>query len=58
VADPGGWQGGHPDLARDLLSAPTLAVTRGIERVAFGNLMMREIRKSIESFKKDIAAAP
>jgi hypothetical protein len=42
----------------DLLSAPTLEVTRGIERIAFGKIMMVEIKKSIQGFKKDLLAAP
>ncbi|MCX7826786.1 MAG: hypothetical protein N2689_14695 [Verrucomicrobiae bacterium] len=38
----------------DLLSAPTLEVTRGIERMAYAKIMMIEIKKSIQGFKKDI----
>jgi len=39
----------------DLLSAPTLEVTRGIERMAYAKIMMIEIKKSIQGFKKDIS---
>lgn len=39
----------------DLLSTPTLEVTRGVERIAYGKVMMVEVRKSIESFRKRLA---
>ena len=41
----------------DLLSTPTLEVTRGVERIAYGKVMMVEVRKSIESFRKRLAKA-
>ncbi|MBI5393789.1 MAG: hypothetical protein HZA91_00680 [Verrucomicrobia bacterium] len=41
----------------DLLSTPTLEITRGVERMAYGKVMMVEIRKSIESFRKRVAKA-
>lgn len=41
----------------DLLSTPTLEVTRGVERIAYGKVMMVEIRKSIESFRKRLLKA-
>jgi hypothetical protein len=39
----------------DLLSTPSLEVTRGIERLAFGKIMMLEIKKFIQDFRKDLA---
>ena len=41
----------------DLLSAPTLEAFRGIERIAYGKIMMIEIKKSIQDFQKDIMKA-
>jgi len=41
----------------DLLSTPTLEVTRGVERIAYGKVMMVEIRQSIESFRKRLLKA-
>jgi len=41
----------------DLLSTPTLEITRGVERMAYGKVMMMEVRKSIESFRKRVAKA-
>jgi hypothetical protein len=41
----------------DLLSTPTLEVTRGVERIAYGKVMMVEIHKSIESFRKRLLKA-
>lgn len=40
----------------DLLAAPTLEVTRGTERMAYGMLMMVEIKKAIKNSLKDIAS--
>ncbi|MDD2708732.1 MAG: hypothetical protein PHV34_12160 [Verrucomicrobiae bacterium] len=38
----------------DLIAAPTLEITRGIERMAYGSLMMKEIKKSIKNFQRII----
>jgi hypothetical protein len=42
----------------DLLSAPHLATLHGMERMGSSTAMMRETKKSIESFLKDAAKAP
>lgn len=42
----------------DFLSASLLDVTRGTARMAWGLVMMREIKQSIQSFQKDILTAP
>jgi hypothetical protein len=42
----------------DLLSAPLLEVTHGTARMAWGLVMMREIKQSIQIFQKDILKAP
>jgi hypothetical protein len=38
----------------DFFSAPTLAYTRGVERLAFGAFMLQELKKTIRSFQKDV----
>jgi hypothetical protein len=40
----------------DFFAAPTLAVTKGTERVAYGALMLQEIKKSIRHFIEDVKA--
>lgn len=40
----------------DFLSAPSLAITKGIERVAYGKIMLLETRKSIAFFLEDLLA--
>jgi hypothetical protein len=42
----------------DLISAPTLANLRGVERMGSSTAMMRETKKSIESLLKDAAQTP
>ena len=44
------WQG-------DFYAAPTLAYTRGVDRVAYGAIMLLEIKKSVRAFQGDIKAA-
>jgi hypothetical protein len=38
----------------DFFSAPTLAYTRGVERLAYGAFMLQEPKKTIRSFQKDV----
>ncbi len=38
----------------DLFSAPSLAVTRGTERLAYGAIMLQEIKKTIRFFREDV----
>lgn len=42
----------------DFLSAPTLAITKGMERMAYGNIMLQEIKKAIRYFQQDAAKSP
>jgi hypothetical protein len=42
----------------DFLSAPTLRYTKGIERLAFGVIMIQEIKKEIRCFLDDIRTNP
>ena len=42
----------------DLISAPHLATLHGMERMGSSTAMMRETKKSIDSFLKDAAKAP
>jgi len=42
----------------DVISAPHLATLHGMERMGSSTAMMRETKKSIESFQKDAAKAP
>ncbi len=44
------WQG-------DFYAAPTLAYTRGVDRVAYGAIMLLEIKKSVRAFQSDIRTA-
>ena len=37
-----------------LLSAPVLAYTKGTERIAYGALMLQDIKKSIHFFQDDM----
>lgn len=37
----------------DFFSAPTLAYTKGVERLAYGAFMLQELKKTIRSFQKD-----
>lgn len=39
----------------DFLSAPSLAITRGIERMAYGSIMLQEIKTAIRAFQQDAA---
>ena len=41
----------------DLFSAPGLAYTKGVERIAYGAIMLLEIKKGIRAFQNDIKAA-
>jgi hypothetical protein len=38
----------------DYLSAPSIALTRGVERMVTGQLMVKEIKDAISCFRKDI----
>ena len=42
----------------DLFSAPGLAHTKGVERIAYGAVMLLEIKKSIRAFQDDIKNGP
>ncbi len=42
----------------DFLAAPTLRYTKGIERIAFGVIMIQEIKKEIRCFLDDIRTRP
>jgi hypothetical protein len=35
----------------DFIAAPTLAFTRGFERLAYGSIMLQEVKKAIRSFQ-------
>lgn len=41
----------------DLLSAGALAYTKGVERIAYGAIMLLEIKKAIRAFRDDMNAA-
>jgi hypothetical protein len=43
------WQG-------DLYAAPTLAYTKGVDRIAYGAIMLLEIKKSVRAFQGDLKA--
>jgi hypothetical protein len=38
----------------DFFSTPTLAYTRGVERLAYGAFMLQELKKTIRSFQNQI----
>jgi hypothetical protein len=40
----------------DFFAAPTLSFTKGIERIAYGAIMLQEIKKEIRSFQEDMKA--
>lgn len=42
----------------DFFAAPTLAFTRGTERLAYGAIMLQELKKAVRSFQKDVASNP
>lgn len=42
----------------DFFSAPTLAFMKGTERLAYGALMMQEIKKTIRCFQDDVKGRP
>jgi hypothetical protein len=42
----------------DFLAAPTLRYTKGIERMAFGVIMIQEVKKEIRCFLDDLRARP
>lgn len=49
--------GGRPATLvwrQDMVSAPSLAMTRGIERIASGGIMVQEIKRSIRLFREDL----
>jgi hypothetical protein len=42
----------------DFLAAPTLRYTKGIERIAYGALMIQEIKKQLRCFQDEIRTKP
>jgi len=40
----------------DFFAAPTLSFTKGTERIAYGAIMLQEIKKEIRSFQEDMKA--
>jgi len=40
----------------DFFAAPTLSFTKGTERIAYGAIMLQEIKKEIRSFQEDVKA--
>lgn len=42
----------------DLVSAPSMAFTKGIERMAAGGLMLQEIKKAVRFFREDLDRSP
>ncbi len=42
----------------EFVSAPTLAIVRGIERMAAGGIMIQEIKKAIRAFQEDAPKTP
>ncbi|KAB0663825.1 hypothetical protein F6V25_15460 [Oryzomonas japonica] len=42
----------------DFLAAPTLRYTKGIERIAYGAIMIQEIKKEIRCFQDDVRTKP
>jgi hypothetical protein len=50
----GGGKSGSLVWRGDLLSAPVLAYTKGTERIAYGALMLQDIKKSIHFFQDDM----
>ena len=42
----------------DFYAAPVLRVTKGIERIAYGAIMIQEIKKEISCLRKDLCAGP
>lgn len=40
----------------DFFAAPTLSFTKGTERIAYGAIMLQEIKKEIRSFQDDVKA--
>jgi hypothetical protein len=42
----------------DYFAAPSLAVTKGTERLAYGAIMLQELKKAVRCFQKDATAKP
>jgi hypothetical protein len=42
----------------DFLTAPTLAYAKGFDRLAYGTIMLQELRKTIRCFQDDIHRSP
>ena len=42
----------------DFFAAPTLAYTKGFERLAYGTIMLQELKKTIRCFQDDISRLP
>lgn len=40
----------------DFFAAPTLALTKGAERLAYGAIMLQELKKAIRCFQNDVVA--
>jgi hypothetical protein len=48
------WESGTLVWRADLLSTPSLAYTKGMERMAYGGVMLQEIKKAVRAFQKDL----
>jgi hypothetical protein len=42
----------------DFIAAPTLAFARGFDRLAYGSIMLQELKKAIRAFQDDVKANP
>lgn len=42
----------------DFIAAPTLAFTKGFDRLAYGAIMLQEVKKAIRAFQDDVKAKP
>ena len=42
----------------DFIAAPTLAFTKGFDRLAYGAIMVQEVKKSIRTFQADVKVRP
>jgi hypothetical protein len=42
----------------DFYAAPSLAFTKGTERLAYGAIMLQELKKAVRCFQKDVTAKP
>jgi len=42
----------------DFFAAPTLAFTKGTDRLAYGAIMLQELKKAVRCFQKNVTANP